>query len=62
MINISNNKVSSPCTNNCVLDEAEICVGCYRSISEIMGWHKQTENQKMEIVDRCLQRNNIIEL
>ncbi len=56
MSNLSNDKVPSPCTNNCSLNEKEICVGCYRSISEIITWVNQTKNQKKEILDRCLKR------
>jgi len=30
--------IESPCIRNCCLDENDICLGCYRSLSEITGW------------------------
>ncbi|MEX1032521.1 MAG: DUF1289 domain-containing protein, partial [Cellvibrionaceae bacterium] len=30
--------VKSPCISICLLDEEDICVGCYRSGSEISRW------------------------
>jgi predicted Fe-S protein YdhL (DUF1289 family) len=35
------------------LDEADICLGCYRSIVEIIGWQAATESEKKEILVRC---------
>jgi predicted Fe-S protein YdhL (DUF1289 family) len=55
----------SPCVRNCCLDENDICLGCGRSISEIVGWHGATEIERKEILIRCrlrhLQRNARIE-
>lgn len=45
--------VLSPCNRNCCLDENDICIGCSRSISEIVGWNEATENEKREILIRC---------
>jgi len=45
--------VPSPCVRNCCLDENDICVGCRRSISEIVGWSAATEDEKREILIRC---------
>lgn len=61
MTNISNvnkKKELSPCVRNCCLDGNDICVGCYRSISEIVGWRDKSENQKKVILVRCDQRKN----
>jgi uncharacterized protein len=43
----------TPCVRNCCLGEDDICMGCYRSISEIVGWSEATENEKREILIRC---------
>jgi predicted Fe-S protein YdhL (DUF1289 family) len=51
-----NNKELSPCIRNCGLDENDICVGCNRSISEIMGWRDIPDSQKKVILARCSQR------
>lgn len=43
----------SPCVRNCCLDENDICIGCDRTISEIVGWNEATENEKREILVSC---------
>jgi predicted Fe-S protein YdhL (DUF1289 family) len=45
--------VITPCVGQCGLDENEICVGCYRSSSEIADWMNKSEDEKIEIVIRC---------
>lgn len=53
-----NNKELSPCVRNCCLDENDVCVGCYRSLSEIMGWREKSDSQIKVILARCEQRKN----
>ena len=48
--------VPSPCVRNCCLDENDICLGCYRSIAEILRWGKATDAEKTEILVRCRRR------
>ena len=31
-------KVESPCIRNCCLDNNDICMGCFRSLTEITQW------------------------
>ncbi len=45
--------VASPCVRNCCLDEQDICLGCYRSITEITGWSAADNYQRNEILLRC---------
>jgi uncharacterized protein len=45
--------IASPCIRNCCLDENDICLGCYRSITEITGWSKASEDEKAEIIHQC---------
>jgi len=52
----SRTKVISPCVGKCQLVESDICMGCYRLISEISGWLNKPESVKKEIVDRCTKR------
>jgi predicted Fe-S protein YdhL (DUF1289 family) len=56
IISSVNNKELSPCIRNCGLDENYICVGCNRSISEIMSWRDIPDSQKKVILARCSQR------
>jgi predicted Fe-S protein YdhL (DUF1289 family) len=30
--------IQSPCVRNCCLNEDDICLGCRRSLSEIIAW------------------------
>lgn len=39
-------KVDSPCVRNCCLDEQDICLGCNRTIEEIINWGNSTEDEK----------------
>jgi predicted Fe-S protein YdhL (DUF1289 family) len=46
----------SPCIRHCCLDENDVCVGCYRTLSEILGWHGATFEMKIDILRRCEHR------
>jgi predicted Fe-S protein YdhL (DUF1289 family) len=43
---------ASPCVSVCALDENDICMGCYRSASEITDWFMATADEKREILRR----------
>lgn len=44
-------EVSSPCVKLCVVHPAErICIGCFRSIDEIAGWSRLSEDQRQRIM------------
>ena len=58
--NVNNSKELSPCVRNCCLDANDVCVGCYREISEIIGWWDKSEVQKKEILALCEQRKNTL--
>ncbi|MBQ0758002.1 MAG: DUF1289 domain-containing protein [Amphritea sp.] len=49
-------ETGSPCIRNCCLDENDICMGCHRSLEEILIWHKATDNKKNEILALCQRR------
>ena len=46
----------SPCISVCVLDEQEICMGCFRSASEIADWLMVGAQGKWEILARVEER------
>jgi len=52
-----NGGVPSPCVRNCCLDENDICLGCFRSISEILRWSEATEEEKRAILARSRLRS-----
>lgn len=47
---------SSPCISVCVLDEKDICMGCYRSADEITDWAMASPQQKREILQQVQSR------
>lgn len=40
----------------CLLDENDICVGCFRSADEITDWFMADAQQKRDILGRCEER------
>ena len=46
----------SPCVSICVLDENDVCLGCYRSANEITDWFMASTDEKREILKRANQR------
>lgn len=42
--------VASPCIHICVLDEKDICQGCYRSAQEIADWSCLDNATKKQVV------------
>jgi predicted Fe-S protein YdhL (DUF1289 family) len=42
--------VKSPCISVCVLDENDICEGCYRSAIEITDWSEMTNDKKKQVM------------
>ena len=42
--------VPSPCIDICRLDAQGLCVGCRRTIDEIMEWPRATEARRREIL------------
>jgi predicted Fe-S protein YdhL (DUF1289 family) len=46
----------SPCISLCVLDENDICMGCYRSADEITDWFMASDDQKREVLRQANER------
>lgn len=44
-------EIASPCVKLCVVHpEARICVGCYRSIDEISGWSRMSQEDRTRVI------------
>lgn len=43
----------SPCIRNCCLDEDDICLGCFRSVDEIMQWSGSSDEEKKVILSKA---------
>lgn len=46
----------SPCISVCLLDDNDICVGCYRSADEVTDWFMADAQGKRDILKRARER------
>ncbi len=53
---MSDDEPRSPCISVCVLDDNDICMGCYRSAAEITDWFMATDEQKRETLRLARER------
>lgn len=44
-------KVESPCISVCRY-ENEVCVGCGRTVDEVVNWYDMTDDEKQSVVNR----------
>jgi len=49
-------RVDSPCIRRCTLDEHDVCIGCLRSIDEILVWSKSSDEERLAILERTRER------
>jgi uncharacterized protein len=49
--------LTSPCIKKCCLNENDICLGCFRSITEITGWQQANEQQRYLILENAKNRS-----
>lgn len=52
--------IDSPCVRNCCLDDDDVCLGCFRSISEIMSWNEADQAERKAILERAEKRRGIL--
>jgi predicted Fe-S protein YdhL (DUF1289 family) len=48
----------SPCISVCALDDAGVCIGCYRTADEITEWMMASPEEKHAIVARAERRRD----
>ncbi|MDE2593465.1 MAG: DUF1289 domain-containing protein [Burkholderiales bacterium] len=48
--------VASPCIRHCTLNDQDVCVGCGRTLADIVGWTKMSEAEKALCVARAAER------
>ena len=48
----------SPCISVCLLDDSDICVGCFRTADEITDWFMADAQGKRDILARAEQRRD----
>jgi predicted Fe-S protein YdhL (DUF1289 family) len=42
--------VTSPCVRDCCLDDAEVCMGCGRTLQDILRWHAASDEEREAIL------------
>lgn len=47
--------IKSPCVRNCCLDDYDVCVGCGRTLEEILIWGSAEPDEKRRILNRISQ-------
>lgn len=52
----SERPLASPCVSICALDEADICIGCQRSATEISCWGRMDNDQRRVVLRACQER------
>ncbi|HEX6928136.1 MAG TPA: DUF1289 domain-containing protein [Gammaproteobacteria bacterium] len=50
---------TSPCVQNCSLNEQRICRGCFRHLDEIMSWPDASEEMRRSILERAAARRGL---
>ncbi|WP_314408063.1 DUF1289 domain-containing protein [Pseudomonas kuykendallii] len=48
--------MASPCCRRCYLDALDVCLGCGRSLEEILQWSESDEARRRQIVDAAADR------
>ena len=51
--------VKSPCISVCVLNNEDICTGCYRSVREITFWSRMTNDEKLRTLAAARERSRV---
>ena len=58
--NYGKSKMESPCKNVCLIHpDNKLCIGCFRSITEIANWSKYTHSQKSKINSELNERASV---
>jgi predicted Fe-S protein YdhL (DUF1289 family) len=48
--------LASPCVRNCCLDDDNVCMGCGRSLQEIVQWGSASDAEKTAVLARSRAR------
>jgi len=50
--------IESPCIRMCGLNEQNICMGCFRSIKEILAWGNANHSERTQTLENVAERRN----
>lgn len=48
----------SPCIDICTLDEANVCMGCLRTVQEIIDWSRMSAAQQWAVINTLPERRD----
>jgi uncharacterized protein len=49
--------IPSPCVSICSMDEADLCIGCYRTSREIREWLLMEDDERLEVIEKSMERS-----
>ena len=53
--------IATPCIKVCVVDgESGLCLGCYRTLPEVAGWARLTDDERTGIMAELASRRSRI--
>ena len=55
-------EVSSPCVRRCCLTDDDICLGCFRSLEEILRWSESNTSTRQMILEKTRHRHQAYNL
>ncbi|UXY53202.1 DUF1289 domain-containing protein [Pseudomonas tohonis] len=47
---------ASPCIRRCCLDDTDVCVGCGRTLGEILEWNEAGDERRRQIREQAARR------
>ncbi|CAG1770004.1 hypothetical protein BAC3_00718 [uncultured bacterium] len=50
--------INSPCIRKCCLDRQDICMGCFRSLDEILAWTKVDDRTRQQFLQNAQHRKH----
>lgn len=52
----SSQSIDSPCVRQCCLNREDVCLGCFRTLEEILNWSRYSDTQRNTILAQLEQR------
>jgi len=50
--------ITSPCIKECQLNDVEVCMGCHRTLTEIMDWPHMSDIEKRTVYINIITRES----
>jgi predicted Fe-S protein YdhL (DUF1289 family) len=51
-------KPASPCIQVCTLDDDQVCIGCGRTVDDIIAWTRLTDTEKWTVLAQSAERRS----